>query len=329
MLNKKAIAAGVLVGIIAMLVVFVVLFRLNTIIAGIVSGGAEDQICFLSAGISSFSRAGPKTLMDLQCPKRMVYVMMNSNDIPAADRQKDVEYVYIDKPIARKLRKNLAQWYQKDEPGITADDFKKEERVLKYRLNEVMAKELKKCWGNLGRGTYDLFDQDLLPVGTTRPDSGFITKILHLELTDAPKICHICAEIRFQEDVSNKFEEEIDLNQFLKNNPVKLATPEALSYYEFLEDDIKQSNLFGPDGPEYTYTTNQKQSIVFLRMNVNSYIEEVFAGVFEGILHLDLKQIVSDNDYKEDKDGDIRILAIDLPLIIPSDEISDNCDKFD
>jgi len=319
MLNKKAIAPGVLVGIIAMLIVFIVLFRLDILIANMIKGGAEDQLCFWSAGISSFSKVGPKTISDLYCPRRIVHVMIDSNDIPIRERSKDVEYVYINKQITKDLREKLDIWYEGTE------DFQDKNTILRYRLNEVIAKELKKCWGNLGSGTYDLFDQDLklfgYEEGTIKEDGSILNylKLWNIERRKSPKICHICSTILFHEDVKSEFEgEEIDLEPFLKKNPVKLKIPEAISYYEFLEDDIiTQGDLFRPG---YIYTTDKTLSVVFLRMNMHSYIGEIFGD----ILSLRPSEIVSDRDYKE-KD---RILAIDAPLLMPFDEVNVNCDRY-
>ena len=324
MLNKKAIAAGVLVGIIAMLIIFIVLFRLDIMIANLITGGAEDQICFWSAGMSSLSKVGPKTVTDLYCNRNIVRVMMNSNDIPAANREKGVDFVYINKPIAPKLRENLDQWYGDEDTEADFDIKENKDRVLKYRLNEIMAKELKSCWGNLGRGTYNLFDQNLLPVeGPFKEGDSLPTKLLkslqfwEIELMEVPKVCFICSTVIFENEVSSKFEGEVDLTPFLLNNPVKLATPEAISYYEFLEDDIKQSDFFRP---KYTYTTDKIQAIVFLRMNLGSYLEQRGSK----LATLKLSEIVSDRDYRADG----KILEIDVPLLIPFDEVSDNCDKF-
>lgn len=319
MMKKKGIAPGVLVGIIVMVVVFVILLRLDMIIVNILTGGAEDQICFLSASLSSFTKAGPKTVTDLQCPRRLVNVMMNSNDVPAQTRIQGTDYVYINKPIARNQRNNLAEWYNESESNFDIKESK--DRVLKYRLNEIMAKELKKCWGNLGRGTYNLFEQDLPPVnygGNIKDGDSILSyfKLWNLGLRKAPKICHICSTIIFHDNVKSKFREEIDLTPFLTNNPVNLATREAPSYYEFLKDDIEQSDLFGV---EYRYTTGQTMAVVFMRMNILSYAEEIFRD----LASLSSEQIFSDRDYKEG-----RILAVDFPLLIPFEEVSNNCDRF-
>ena len=54
MQDKKAIAPSVLVVLIAMVVVFIILFRIDMLIVNIITGGSEDQICFWSASLSSF-----------------------------------------------------------------------------------------------------------------------------------------------------------------------------------------------------------------------------------------------------------------------------------
>lgn len=324
MLNKKAFAPRFWIGIIVMTVVFIVLLKSTPLIARTIIGGAEDQICAWSAGISSAGKIGPKTISDLYCEGRIVHVMLDSDDIPLRERVKGVEYVYINKAISDDLRRKLATWYGEAETNF--DIKNNEDRVLKYRLNEIMAKELKKCWGNLGSGTYDLFDQDLSPIGyekgTFKKSDTLNTKLLkslqlwRVELKKVPKVCKICSTIIFHSNVKSKFGgEEIDLKPFLLKNPVKRRIPETVSYYEFLEDDIKQTDFFRP---EYRYTTDTTQAVAFLRMNMHSYIREIFGD----LASLDLSQIVSDSDYKEG-----RILAVDVPLLIPFDEVNDNCDK--
>ena len=186
-----------------------------------------------------------------------------------------------------------------------------------------MAKELKSCWGKLGRGTFDLFDQDLSPVGYELKEADSLKmrllkslQLWNIELKKTPKACKTCSLIIFHDNVKNKFKgEEIDLEPFLKNNPAKTLTREAISYYEFLEDDIKQTDFFRP---AYKYTTDKMQAAVFLRINLHSYIGEIFGD----LTSLKITDIVSDRDYKEG-----RILAVDIPLLIPFDELNDNCDK--
>jgi len=324
MQDKKAIAPSVLVVLIAMVVVFIILFRIDMLIVNIITGGSEDQICFWSASLSSFSRVGPATIHDLHCQRRMVNVVMDPNDIPAQQAVNDEDktvYEYINKQIAPALRKNLAKWY--NEPETSFDIKQNRDNVLKYRLNEIMARELKRCWGNLGRGTYDLFEQDLLPVGyeegAIKPDGSILSYInpLNLELRNSPKVCKICAVVDFSSEVRSKFTgKELDLMQFLTNNPVKTTTSKAISYREFLKDDIPQSDLLNPS---YSYNIDSPQAVIFLRMNMHSYIREIFGD----ITTLSFSQIVSGRDYKEG-----RILAVDMPLLIPFSAVSDNCDRF-
>jgi len=326
MLNKKAaIAPETLVKIAAALVLVVSLFVVTRLGAEVITTGVEDKLCFLSAGISSVTKVGPTNLNDLHCKRKTVKVMMNSKDAPKQSEQESVKYVYINKEISKDLRKRLAEWY--NEPQSNFDIKQNKERVLRYRLNEVMAKELKRCWGELGSGTLDLFSQDLLPAnyGGAFKEGGSIAnylKLWNLKLREAPKICHICSMIIFHEDVQIFFKGDTmdldsDKGSFLRNNPVKLATREAPSYYEYLQDDANEDDIFGI---EYKYSTDEKMAVIFLRMNLRSYVGEQWAR----FSITELSEIFSDRDYKEDG----TVLAVDMPLLIPFDEVSANCDKY-
>lgn len=326
MLNKKSLSTSVevLIATVSMLVLGAILIWFDTTAAEVMVGGAEDKLCFLDVAATHLSKVGPISLSDLRlCPIKWIYVMMDPKDVPFNERKKGVEYVYINKPISKKLKEDLTKWY--------GEDFESKDQVLLYRLNEIMANELKRCWGNLGRGNYDLFSEDFINIeykeGTFKSTDGLFKNIgkslqvWDLRLEDNPKVCKRCSIISFHDTVQKHFKgEEIDLKPFLKNNPVTLKTPESISYYQFLDDNIKLKSDYLR--PNYIYTVTEKeQAVVFLRANLKSYAGKIMSKTGTG----DLREIFSDEDYTEDG----TILAMDFPLLIPHEEVSISCDDWD
>lgn len=316
MKNKKGLMASTLVVVIIMLVVFVILLKLDLHILALLRAVSEGGVCAWSAVFSSFGNVGGVETFKIVCPQRYVSLVMTQKE--AEDKQKETkieEYFAIDKPIPNSLRKKLDKWYK------TGYDFTDKTIYREYRMNEVMAKEMKNCWSKLGRGELNLFSSwfKKIPFGYVDDENELRSRLRYFQFWDikpkaSQKACIICSRIRFSEEVKNEFGDKTitTSGEWMRNHPVNVLSPKPLSYYEFLLDETIPSDFFARDADKERlyYTTNKDQAIVFMRINIHALIET-------GSDILDIFPGFGEEDH---------IQAIDAVFITPYDEVEDRCD---
>ena len=211
-MKKRGLLSNLMVSVIIGLVIFTVLIFLTRLLIVKLSTPIEDQTCAQSALFSSLSKKVyvGSPFVDLNCPQHFVTVVMTQSDADSEEKERKgtkEEILYIDKPLPNALAENVAKWYNVPEGQAKQRDF-----YLEYRLNEVMAKEMKSCWSRLGGGKLDLFTDWFSGItykdGVWTGQEGIISKtgkILNpfnkAEYFEAPRVCVICGRVKFSEDV--------------------------------------------------------------------------------------------------------------------------------
>lgn len=245
--NKKGILATTLVTVIVFAVIFVVVLRFYSAILAIIKALGEDYFwCLLKKVISAYTKIWPVGVQvwGAFCPpvvKTITLLDEGENTIP------------IDVSLTKRELENLKKWY----PG---EDFEKEGWYRKYRLDQAIAKEMKRCWGRNGEGE--------LPLG---PEWGDKFKD---KLDPSIFYCDLCIVYKFDKRVQEKFfGKELELNEFLHRNPIRPGS--SLSYWEYLKDKDYSSDLF----KTMKYSTDKDLAIIYIRKNPNKLIE-VLRDVF-------------------------------------------------
>src|SRR3989338_3953730 len=165
MLNKKGVTEHAILYIVIGLIVLYVIIRLgyNTFsVIGSKSGGIG---CSLSASFNSIVNIKGLTPAKLHCPRHLVTVVLTKKEADdLSKKKKDESYLYVDNPIPPEKLKDVTNWYDMhwkrasllnpDLEPIGRDYFtgtKNKPNLYEYRLNEIMADEMRSCWNQLGR----------------------------------------------------------------------------------------------------------------------------------------------------------------------------------
>src|SRR3989344_5994961 len=162
-LKKRGMSVEtVLTSIIIGLVVFTVLYFFTAEIISFVKTPIEDQACVQTAVFESLSKKAAlgEPVFHLECPQHFVTVVKDEGE--AREYKKEHEgteetMVTIDRPLPNALKENVGKWYastnlNRDSVNLDTKSFYRE-----YRLNELMAQEMKSCWSRMGRGKLGLF----------------------------------------------------------------------------------------------------------------------------------------------------------------------------
>lgn len=315
--KKKAMLASTLVMLIIVLVIFVVLLRLDVAILSLFKTGADRSTCTWTAVMNSLTKTGGRENIAVVCPQKYVTIADTKRDLKDKKIKDEMER-YLDIPLTKKEMENAVKWYNAYEEQIGSDKrysslrWKPEDswgekgegfhRI--YRLNEVLAKELKICWSQLGRGELDLFGQWFNIVAKEHDKSWFIaffTPWESVELT--ANACIICSRVRFvisDKEVKEKLSQqakEDTLADWLKKNPVMdFKSDRPLSYYEFLLDEGIESDFFRPAGDAVRFNIknfDEEYAVVFVRERV------VWPAEFAGIQALDSVLLIPYNEVKD------------------------------
>ncbi|MBI2138814.1 hypothetical protein HYU13_04445, partial [Candidatus Woesearchaeota archaeon] len=280
----------VMVSLLLMLVVFVVLLRFWGTIIFIMRGLGEDYFfCLFKKIISAYTKV---PLAGIQvwgafCPPIITTVAMQgfgdrivALKSPIADRhidqlakgylgatiltsdgktqlsnQKDT----IEQSLKTTIKGEQAGFTEKTASGPSPNNF-----VLRYRLDEAVARAMKKCWGRNGEGA--------LPLGEQWRDGYFnnpFTPIFY---------CDLCEVIKFQPDVKSYFAgQKLVMNEFLQRNPVDRTTYK--SYWEYLKDDSSPSDFFRT----WHYSVDEDLAIIYVRANPHK-VREIIEGITQPVL---------------------------------------------
>ena len=239
--NKKGFAM-VLVTVIVLAVIFVVLLRFYAAILALLKALGEEYFgCLLRKVISAHTKVWPigVQVWGAFCPPLVKTITLG---------EKGENLIPIDVSITKRELKNLEEWY----PGR---DFEDTEIYRQYRLDEAIAKGMKRCWGRDGQGK--------LPLGPEWNDK--FKEVLKSEIF----YCDLCAVYKFDSDVQEFFfGEELILDEFLKRNPISGIKSE--SYWEYLKDED-----YNTDFKEIKYSTDNDLAIVYIRTNPSNLHQAV------------------------------------------------------
>jgi hypothetical protein len=177
------------------------------------------------------------------------------------------------------------------ENKYTSFNIDKNQDMLEYELDRIIANEIKSCWEVAWMGQMPIFKEwwDLFTCyGDERvckcktKDCGNIGKAIDISNSAAPAFCLICSRIKFDDEIQTEFESKIisTLPEWMKNHEV-ITDAKSRSYYEYVMDD----DNIGIFAPEYKYQVNEPLAVVYGRVNVlrpQQAIEGI--GNFVGIL---------------------------------------------
>lgn len=319
----------VLTSIIIGLVVFTVLYFFTAEIISFVKTPIEDQACVQTAVFESLSKKAAlgEPVFHLECPQHFVTVVKDEGE--AREYKKEHEgteetMVTIDRPLPNALKENVGKWYastnlNRDSVNLDTKSFYRE-----YRLNELMAQEMKSCWSRMGRGKLDLFTDWFSVIqyknGAWTGKEGLPLKVFKIlnpfnKEYESPKMCVICSRIRFSESVRNEFPKQPieSLTTFTLNNPTNVFEGrKPLSYYEFLLDEV-YSDLFGTQegNLKYTYDMNGDVAVVFFRSNL-FYLVHTYARIKDYLWY----------------DEESELAPVDAIFLVPYDKVTEECTEI-
>lgn len=242
--NKKGILAGTFVTVIALAIIFVVMLRFYGAILAIIKAVGEDYFaCLLRKVISAYTKVpglGITTWSAFCKPAVKTIIMLGEGE----------KTIPIDVTLTKRELKNLEEWYARE--NFEGDWY------LEYRSNQAIAGEMKRCWGRNGQGE--------LPLG-----SEWGKKLAEIG-GGKVRYCDLCAVIKFDKEVQDKLDGQIDISEFLKKNPIRLGS--SLSYWEYLKDqDVVTDSKNSGDLGSITYRTNQDLAIVYVKTNREGFSE--------------------------------------------------------
>ncbi|MBN2881580.1 hypothetical protein JXM83_06045 [Candidatus Woesearchaeota archaeon] len=325
---KKA-QFGFLVGIILFLVATLVLLGFSTGMFDFMISTADDSTCRASAIASSLANtatAGSNPI-DLNCPINYIKVQEKKG------KSDDDLIVYnVDQPFTSGEAKKLVKWkFFQDDSGNSLNekeilgfntDSNLKWQVYKYRLNQLVAGEMKSCWSELGEGKLDLFSSWFQYIGTEE-GKGWINSWVPHRL-QPPTVCVICSKIDFDHELyldmsSNNVMSSSSLTPY-KDDPNSLiywlthipVSNTAMSYYEYLQDDYS-SDIFGIESRNYDYKDGSF-AVVFTRTKVHGF--DQIGSLISNKLGIPTSEV------EEYKDG------VSSLVVIPytQDALSDYCD---
>src|SRR3989344_4882856 len=332
-LKKRGMSVEtVLTSIIIGLVVFTVLYFFTAEIISFVKTPIEDQACVQTAVFESLSKKAAlgEPVFHLECPQHFVTVVKDEaeeNEFKKEHEGTEETIVAIDRPLPNALSENAGKWY-----GIAASEFRTNKEVYQeYRLNELMAQEMKSCWSRMGRGKLDLFTDWFSVIkyeqGTwwqtdreggllrTLSTIGTVLNPFNKEYVGAPKMCVVCSRVRFSESVRDTFPKQpIDsLTTFTLNNPTNVFEGRRpLSYYEFLSDDVYSDVLGTQEGNlKYTYDMNGDVAVVFFRSNL-FYLVHTYARIKDHLWY----------------DEESELAPVDAIFLVPYDKVTEECTEI-
>jgi len=263
MKSKKGISFELLVTILGFLGAFVVLAIIVISSVGEEKRTGEETACTMSAWANclghqaTFGAQGFK----LRCPENLITITMSDLKAQAGWAEKQM------KDLA-KMFPNLKNRYVDDSPN---EDLK-----LEFAMNNIVAKEMKKCWDHF-KGVPCLFTRwwepfqcipDQPNAEETRGCKGFIEKIQVWDWKpNVPTFCVICARISFDKSIQDKFTERIYIKDWLRVNEIPPAT--KVTYAEHLKDDLHVEGALSL----YSYNTQSPHAIIFGKVNLNALVQ--------------------------------------------------------
>lgn len=265
------------------IVVALVLILFGSQLFSIMTGSSGKSACMASAIANSAANTATfgSDVIKLDCPTKFVRVQIESPPLVAP---KDTKVISVSKSYGSGELATMRKVQYFDNDKYYSD----EKLQHMYRVNEVVAKEMKECWDNMGNGKLNLFSAWFQYWGTEKANewksrggnkdqfTEWVKENIPHKLP-APTVCVICSRIEIDKKLYSEMSDLMTTpsNSDYKNKPNSLIywlthTPiprTSVSYYEYLLDDVNK-DIYGPSERNYQYT-EKPFAIVFARSNVN------------------------------------------------------------
>jgi hypothetical protein len=229
------------VGIILVLAAFFILYGLTGTIIGVIKQSGSEAKCTASAQLSSKTMVAGVETVSLDCPMKLAEIKMDDLRAEAKNAKSEIEKI-------QSSEKKIGISYFAN-PDAT--------KINEFALDKKVAEEMEMCWQKLGEGQLELFNAWYNPVTT-----GEISWAKWMPTLKTPPItCVICARIKFDSEIQEKYPDVQSLNEWLKINTVPRKD---ITYYDFLIDEVHDQYLFTPS---WDFKTNEPIAVVFARMN--------------------------------------------------------------
>jgi hypothetical protein len=356
--------------IVALIVLGVIMLIFTKQVLVILSSLNKDFPCAFTTSFQSMTKSASIigiTPIKLHCPREDITIVLTESDAKNLKKKnKNEGYYSIDKRLPKKefekirLRYNehsrlLPSEHTNKNVLINTDTFEGEEgkkALYEYRMNELIANEMKSCWNKLGRGELDLFSDFELkenpfekkpknigaiavgagtaavigtgPVGIALVGVG-ATLLANTDLHPTLSRCVVCDRIIFQEKVNKEFDKpKIEsLPLWTQVHPTKFQREEdesPISYYEFLLDDSTPKGFFeSSNDARYYYSTDKAYAIVFQRINFNGPL---------GILKKSFNKVKEITDKEKQPTGNGEA-GFSMIYLLPYEKLYEQCKEIE
>jgi hypothetical protein len=229
------------VGIILILAAFFIILGLTGKIIGIMTQSGSEAKCTASAQLSSQTKVAGVETVSLDCPMKLVEIKMDDLRAETTKAKKEIERIQSSE------KKTGISYFAN--PDAT--------KINEFALDKKVAEEMETCWQKLGEGQLELFNAWYNPITT-----GEISWAKWLPTLKTPPItCVICARIKFDSEIQEKYPNVQSFDEWLKINTVP---KKDITYYDFLIDEVHDQFLFTPS---WSFQTKEPIAVVFARMN--------------------------------------------------------------
>lgn len=261
---------GFLSKLILVVVSSVILVLFSTQLFSIIGSFSKESGCKASAIANSVGNkvSVGSDVIKLDCPPKYLVIKDKKSFF---DNDEDFIIKDLDVPLTNveKSRLNI------DFSNLNREELNNISRM--YRLNQIVANEMKTCWENMGQGKLNLFSS-WFEYFADNSDEEWLRRMIPTR-QGAPTICVICSRIDIDDDLYNSLEsnipENVDIDNYqnhpnslvnwLTNNPVPKT---SMSYYEYLQDDMNE-DVFGFENRNFEYT-KEPFAVIFSRTNVHA-----------------------------------------------------------
>jgi len=252
---------------ILVVVTSIVLLMFSSQLFSIIGDFSNDAGCKASAIANSVGNTVSMgaDVVKLDCPPKYVLIKDKKS---LFERENDFIVKEANVPLTL---------VEKNRFGVEGELTSNETKM--YRVNQIVAEEMRTCWENMGQGKLNLFSS-WFEYFADNSNANWLQRMIP-ERQGAPTVCVICSRIQIDDDVfrsisslipndvtidnyndqSNKF----SLVYWLTHNPIPRN---PISYYEYLLDDSNE-DVFGFDNRNFEYTS-EPFAVIFSRTNIHA-----------------------------------------------------------
>ncbi|MFO7677090.1 MAG: hypothetical protein R6V50_01725 [Thermoplasmatota archaeon] len=262
----------------------IILLAFSTQLFGMIGSFSKEGGCKASAIANSVGNTVSVGTdpVKLDCKPKYIKVTEKKSLFEGFGEDKDFIIKEVAKPLttAEKNKLDKVRFFNPEggEMNLDSDAVNDNEDILyTYRLNQIVADEMRKCWDNMGQGKLDLFSSWFRILGEEGDDS--LIDRLSNNNNEAPTVCVLCSTVDIDREVYEIISDRVSsgnsaLDDY-ENNPNSLIywlthTPiprTSVSYYEYLLDD-SNNDVFAPENRNFEYDQDTF-AIVFARTNVH------------------------------------------------------------